>query len=62
MTKEESKDEEIDPETADETVFLKKYDENQKNTHHSGGTRGNDSEEEDEDDGSGGQRVGCQAQ
>jgi len=48
----------------DETVEMKTFHEDHKNTHHGGGTRGNDSEEEDDDDhhGHGGQKIGCQSQ
>ena len=47
-----------------ETVFLKKFDKAQENTHAQGGTRAHDSEgEEESDDGNPhGQRVQCASQ
>ena len=47
---------------SEETVFLKHYTEDQRNTHVQGGTRGNDSEEEEDDEMGGGQRVKCNQQ
>lgn len=47
-----------DDDMVSETVKLQEYSEEQRNTHHQGGTRGNDSDEEEEDPRMrGGQRV-----
>jgi len=44
---------------AEETCFLEKFNEGQKNTHVQGGTTGDEEEEDDDHPGMGGQRVQC---
>ena len=49
---------------AAETIILKPFSQDQKNTHHQGGTKGNDSDQEEDEDPrmGGGQKVRCAQQ